>query len=235
MKKLWQSYLSLSRLQQIAIGVLAAHAVCFFALCLHHLASFRPPPKHPILVRTQTPVKQIAATPKPPAKAPSKPAAKPTPPVKPAPKEAPKKETKKPTLSPTPTKKAPPKESPKPKESVSAPPPAKELPIPKRLPQKMASLQNIEEKDEELPVQEQLIAFLQNTLELPEYGEVKVRLEFDRWGTLKQCTILEAKSPKNSEFLKNRLPELVFPCFNDKRLTQEPLVFTITFYNVEMR
>ncbi len=74
-----------------------------------------------------------------------------------------------------------------------------------------------------------LIAYLQESLDLPEFGEVKVDLEIDRNGHLVHFEILEEKSKKNGEFLKKRLPELVLPCFNGSM--NETVVFTITFKN----
>lgn len=63
-------------------------------------------------------------------------------------------------------------------------------------------------------VHERLSAFLQETLQLPEFGEVKIELSVDARGKLTHFKILETKSEKNADFLKNRLPELQFPCFN---------------------
>lgn len=62
---------------------------------------------------------------------------------------------------------------------------------------------------------EEITSFLQSKLKLPEYGEVKIRLEIDPKGHLLSMNILESRSEKNSSFLKNRLPELQFPCFNE--------------------
>lgn len=76
-----------------------------------------------------------------------------------------------------------------------------------------------------------LTTYLQNSLDLPEYGEVKVDLEIDCYGHLVRIEILEEKSKKNGEFLKKRLPELVLPCFNERGKLHETVVFTITFKN----
>lgn len=78
-----------------------------------------------------------------------------------------------------------------------------------------------------------LIAYLQNSLDLPEYGEVRVRLEIDRFGSLIHCEILETQSVKNGEFLKNQLPTLSFPCLNDFDIFETSQTFTIAFRNVE--
>lgn len=78
---------------------------------------------------------------------------------------------------------------------------------------------------------ESLIAIFQNTLDLPEFGEVKAHLELTPDGTLKHVEILEAKSVQNAEFLKKRLPELLFPCFNG----EDKKHLTVVFRNVEDR
>jgi hypothetical protein len=80
-----------------------------------------------------------------------------------------------------------------------------------------------------------LIAYLQSSLDLPEYGEVRAKIEIDRFGKLLHCEILEAKSTKNAEFLKNQLPDLTFPCLNDFDIMDFSQTFTITFRNVETR
>lgn len=79
-----------------------------------------------------------------------------------------------------------------------------------------------------------LVAFLQNALDLPEYGEVKAKIEINCFGRLIDCQILEAKSVKNAQFLKNRLPDLAFPCLNDFGILDTKQTFTITFRNVEI-
>lgn len=76
-----------------------------------------------------------------------------------------------------------------------------------------------------------LVSYLQNSLDLPEMGEVKVDLELDPRGQIVRFEILEAKSKKNSDFLKKRLPELALPCFNNDRKSDETVTFTITFKN----
>lgn len=80
---------------------------------------------------------------------------------------------------------------------------------------------------------ENLIALLTSSLDLPEFGAVKACLQIDASGSVINCKILEEKSRKNSEFLKNRLRELTFPCFNDFGLSDSQLEFTVTFRNLE--
>lgn len=72
---------------------------------------------------------------------------------------------------------------------------------------------------------EQIAALLQESLELPEFGEVKIKLSINRFGVLENLEILEAKSQKNGEFLKKRLPELQFP------VSSEITSLTVVFRN----
>jgi len=82
---------------------------------------------------------------------------------------------------------------------------------------------------------EAVTAALQNSLVLPEYGSVIAQIEIGSNGTVRRCEILEARSRKNSEFLKKRLQELAFPCLNEFGISDDRVVFTITFQNVENR
>lgn len=82
---------------------------------------------------------------------------------------------------------------------------------------------------------ETVSAILQSSLDLPEFGKVVAKIEIDANGTVARCEILETRSQKNAAFLKKRLQELAFPCFNEFGLTETHLNFTITFQNVENR
>lgn len=68
-----------------------------------------------------------------------------------------------------------------------------------------------------------LASFLQEQLQLPEFGEVKVELSIHANGIVASIEILESKSRKNEEFLKNRLAEMSFPWLNGE--TKLTLVF----------
>lgn len=204
--------------------VFSVHFALVFILCVHHFF-WKEKPKTKIIVRT-IPQKTIVATAE-------KPKA-----VSPKPKAAPVKQTvNKPITAPgKQAMKAQAQTSPsvaktKPVEIVKSK--GQELPVPilritpeeVRLPSEI-----ITSAEEEKPSYGQtLIAYLQGCLDLPEFGEVKVHLEISRNGQLVRFEILEEKSKKNSDFLKNRLPELAFPCFNDS--SHETAVFTITFKN----
>lgn len=78
-----------------------------------------------------------------------------------------------------------------------------------------------------------LTVFLQEVLEFPEQGEVRAKLTLDARGHLLQVEVLQARSEKNREYLKNRLPELEYPCFNER--DSKSREFTITFRNEDRR
>lgn len=234
--KLFNYFLTLSRGKQIGLVVCMVHLFAVFGLMCHHLVSRRLKPPKSMIVRTITPpverktqttkaestVPKIqqpvaATTPKPKPATPSK---KPAP-VKPAPiakKEAPVKQER--LL----------KEIAESLETLNTD--SKKARTALALPSKIAPKTEVVEDSPNYG--EFLIGYLQTALDLPEYGEVRARLEIDRFGRLIDCEILEAKSLKNAEFLKNQLPQLTFPCLNDFGIVDATQQFTITFRNVEM-
>lgn len=220
--KLLKRFLTLSHGKQIAVAVYLLHFLVILGLLGHHLATKRLSPQRPIVVRTLSlqPIPKIVAP------LPSSQIAKPkTKKIAPA-RECTHLSTLPKTLAPVDKKKPLLYEVAARLETLREQ--AKQTRTPLTLPSKIQSKAKIALSKIDPTYGELLIAYLQNELDLPEYGEVKVKIEIDRFGTLVDCEIVEAKSRKNAEFLKNRLPELAFPCLND------PQSFTITFRNVEM-
>ncbi len=234
--RLYRFFQLLPRGKQIGAIVCLLHLLAIFALLGHHLASRRQKPPRPMIVRTITPFKAEQQAPK--IKKEAITAAKSQPAAKPKPTPQPKKEIAA-------------------KKIEAAAPPVKNQNALKEIAESLKTLSSEIEKpirsnlvlpakiqpktqftppaSEESPSYgEFLIAYLQNALDLPEYGDVKATLEIDRFGKLIQCQILEAKSTKNGQFLKNQLPELVFPCLNDFGILDPTQTFTITFRNVEI-
>lgn len=78
-----------------------------------------------------------------------------------------------------------------------------------------------------------LIGYLQQALDLPEVGEVKMRLEISKFGKLIRCEVLQSASDENAAFLKNRLPELLFPCLNEFGIFEPTHEFIVTFRNAQ--
>jgi len=76
-----------------------------------------------------------------------------------------------------------------------------------------------------------LAHFLQNNLELPEIGEVRVRVVLKASGQPMSVEILESKNHKNSEWLKNQLPLLQAPRLSDFNINEDLIDFKILFKN----
>lgn len=252
MKRLWKLFYSLSRERQIAFSVFSAHFLLFFSLFLHHWITGSFAVKKPIVIRTvaappptfsaaspsRTPSgSSLAASTAAPSK-PKRPAVKPK---KIAPTSAKPEATKKIAERKEPTagdaqQAALLKELEKSLEALTSssseiaiqPRSALHVPAPVAF---KASLETSSLADTFLSASysERLVSFLQEGLDLPEYGEVKVRLEIDRFGNLIDCQILQEKNRKNSEFLKKRLSELSYPLSESL-----PASFTIVFRNLSV-
>ena len=244
MKRLWNRFQLLSRAKQIGISIAAIHALILFALVFNHSISksFAKAAK-PIAVRTALiPQKTIAASPQ---NLPKE--------SQPVPKRALQKKEQKPrqekkeiaaksTRSEKPSKPSDPLIDPAVLQQITAglealasvsslPPEKNALAVPS-----LIEITSDSSFTKESPAYSATIAaLLQQNLYLPEIGDVVARIEIDSKGTVIKCEILSEKSRKNSEFLKKRLRELAFPCFNEFGLTEARMDFTITFRNVENR
>lgn len=234
---LGKSFRSLSRAKQIAFFVFCAHGFIVSTMFFQHrFVSHRPTPTK-IAVRT-LPAPQEQAAPLPSSSFVSQqipaPVSSPRPPKK-SPSPPKQKKTSPKTLSRAAQQQELLQKMAKNFEDIGkqkilspARPP---LPLPKAIPV-TAHLE--EANSQTFSYGEALIAYLQSALELPEYGEVKVRLEIAASGHLMALQILDAQNKKNEAFLKKQLPELLYPCFNDFDLSEVSLTFTIVFRNVEI-
>ncbi|HUD01882.1 MAG TPA: hypothetical protein VMR37_06110 [Rhabdochlamydiaceae bacterium] len=82
------------------------------------------------------------------------------------------------------------------------------------------------EIEEEGTDEESLVSFLHTSLNLPEFGEVKIQLTVKKDGSVGRLVVLEAQNQKNKAYLEKHLPLLRFPLILDKEKT-----FTFTFCN----
>jgi outer membrane biosynthesis protein TonB len=224
--KTW--FFSLTRAKQIVFSVLTAHTLCVLLLLINHMWTTKrtqntftvhtvrltPALQQPPVVATASTQRPVAAVSGPsPTK---KPTSAPTKKTTSIPKTKP---SLKPT-APTPTQAAQPAPISAPKPTLTVP--VLSLPSPSS---SSTSSTTTTTSSSSSPT-ETIGAFLRDCLELPEFGEVKLRLTLDKSGRLLDLEILEAKSEKNAQFLKNRLPELEFPWLN------ENTTVTIVFRNV---
>ncbi len=228
--KLYEILRTLSRGKQIALAVFALHCLAVVALLGHHLYSRKMRPTRPMIVRTVPPSIPAIAPKSPPTQQIEKKITQSLPK-----KAAPATDKKPPLVKPTKAK-APPSVAPAQQEllqeiaqsldTVSKPTPTPRTQL--TIPTKITPTAQTQTDSYNPSYDEQLIAFLQDALILPEYGTVRAKLEIDSSGKLLSCTILETRSAKNAAFLKNRLPELSFPCLNGVRSC------IVTFCNVEV-
>lgn len=232
MKKLLSLYKSFSREKQITVGVVLVHLTLLFMLSCHHLITSRLKPPRPMIVKTISPVAPSAAPAILPVK--EKPVFAEVQPKKSISPPKPSEKMVKKIDVPKPTKKAETSlgEIAKSFETLGSDT-KKKSPSTLAVPKKVAPVLREQEIVDDVRYEEFLIAFLQESLDLPEFGQVRLKLEIDGGGKLIDCQILEAKSAKNAEFLKNRLPELAFPCLNDFGKISATQTFNITFRNVE--
>lgn len=79
---------------------------------------------------------------------------------------------------------------------------------------------------------ELLIKELQDNLNLPDYGSVKVSFTILPDGEIKDIVILEYQSNENQKYLKNSLSELSFKSIN--KMFDEPQKFIVIFKNEEL-
>lgn len=249
-----EKFAALSRLYQIVIVVFGVHLCLVLTLCVHHFVG-KEKPKTKMVIRTiqVAPLIQpqafIAAPPQ--TKNMKKSEQKSV-------SSSPKKEIReKPFLTSKPkevtnAKVLPPQESPKSSSSIQGIDPFLVSEMVTQLnefmgesgslsalskPPSLIVPKNVSEpvfvEECEISYGKRIAGFLQNSLELPEFGEVKVDLELNSSGRIIRAEIIEAKSKKNGEFLKKRLLELDLPCFNDDKKSDAILKFTITFKNFE--
>ncbi|MDR2540097.1 MAG: hypothetical protein LBC45_05905 [Chlamydiales bacterium] len=145
------------------------------------------------------------------------------------------------------------------RKKISAPKPIQELAIPSSiLKQLEESIAKIEQKDDKqcksstivtaplsfkvavAPVQEEpalpnytasLVKGLTQMLQLPEYGEVKIKITVSPAGKIIDLLVLQAESKANKLYLEKCLPNIVLPKYNEKVTLNNEQTFTLTFCN----
>ncbi len=75
-----------------------------------------------------------------------------------------------------------------------------------------------------------LINYLQEKLELPSFGNAKIKVSISPDGKLKKLEVLQSESNENIQYLKNQLHSLAYPCFN---CSKEAKTLIINFSNLE--
>lgn len=76
--------------------------------------------------------------------------------------------------------------------------------------------------------QEELIAYLKHLLQLPEIGEVRLRLTLTDTGNVSKLVVLEASSDKNRNYVEKKIPTLSFPPFGSRLKGEKSHTFPVT-------
>lgn len=76
-----------------------------------------------------------------------------------------------------------------------------------------------------------LVHALQDSLNLPEYGIVKIQLALDAAGHVISMKVLESESEKNRAYLEQMLPGLAFPSIELLRMKEDERQFILRFCN----
>ena len=190
--------------------VVLIHSLFLFQ-AIKHTPPIIPKLSHKIKVQTVIhvpPAPILTSAPKPPPKAPP-----------PKPKAAAKIATP-----------APPKPAPVPKK-ILAKPPDKPKPIPDIVPPTPIKRLNIESEPDPGALA-QLIAVMQETLALPEVGEVKIELTITSEGKVKELKVLSSHSELNRHYLETHLPELIFPLREKGLFQHDDQTFVFAFHSV---
>lgn len=109
------------------------------------------------------------------------------------------------------------------KEKVSAPPPLQ-----------IDNLKNRESsvrEEGEAEYQLTLVQCLHHSLNLPEFGEVKIQLTLKQDGTVEGVVVMKAESEKNRQYLQKNLPLLKFPQLSGPFSNKKQHTFILTFCN----
>ncbi len=260
LRKFLNWFYSLQKSRQIAFCVLTAHMAAILWMSIDHWVGPCIPDRHPIFVRTMplsvTPIHVETF-----ARTESRPSAPVAASIPAKPSASAKKKDKAPIAASTPKKspraaKSVSKNAPQAASiptqtireieqslsAISSPQPRKtttlpDVKLPARLEAKSVIVSSVEDTffpDEGTSTYHvSLVESLQRSLQLPEVGEVRVKITINAPGTIASVQILDTRSAKNSEWLKNQLPLLELPCFNDFGIVDAFLEFTIMFRNVE--
>lgn len=99
----------------------------------------------------------------------------------------------------------------------------------RNLPKPIGSLRSASEDASEISdYQSSLAAYLQQSLNLPEYGEVKIQITLNQNGSVAKLVVLKTESEKNRKHLETSLPHLRFPRLEGKKKQE---TFVVTFCN----
>lgn len=90
---------------------------------------------------------------------------------------------------------------------------------------------NVPFSEQESIYRQELASRLKLLLQLPEHGEVKLKLTLERIGKVAKLVIVSAESLSNRNYVEQTLPSLKFPAFGNNFTTESDYTFSITLRN----
>lgn len=76
--------------------------------------------------------------------------------------------------------------------------------------------------------EEEVALYLKHRLQLPEYGEVKIKLTLSANGKVTSVKILSASSAKNRTLVETKVPKITFPPFDARLEGEKTHTFSVT-------
>lgn len=101
-------------------------------------------------------------------------------------------------------------------------------------PSKLSSLAS-ESLAQDATYQRDLVAYLEDALEFPEKGKVRIKLSLKRDGGVQKLEIVETSSEKNKKFVETQIPGLSFPPFGRNFGSEIVHTFSITLSSENSR
>ena len=87
-----------------------------------------------------------------------------------------------------------------------------------------------DESQGDFSYQERLVCCLKETLDLPEFGQVKIELTLTVSGDVMKLRVLASESEKNKSYLEKNLRQMKFPSFGGSEM-ENKRTFILTFCN----
>jgi len=106
----------------------------------------------------------------------------------------------------------------------------KSKPVNKIEPLQSESFHHLESERNEVDYKETLVMYLHQSLNLPDFGDVKIQVTLRQDGSVENLKVLKAESDKNRKYLEMHLPLLKFPPLQGSSGKKEN-TFILTFCN----
>lgn len=113
--------------------------------------------------------------------------------------------------------------------------PSKKSPFQLEIPEKLSTPAPKKSVSPPISYESHIVQLLHTSLDLPEFGAVKLKISIDSLGRVQAIEILEKKSEKNARYLKEAILNMSFPRFEEFSLDQKQMEFTISFKNLELQ